>query len=100
MQQDKELMAASIKKQKKNHKNEMFINFGHLVYSVASSPIHMEAFKPSSSTVKKKRVGMAKDGSLTEIQEKPPSSNLAYKLALMMYNQALAYKVHDEVEWR
>lgn len=63
---------------------------------MTSSPLHMEAFKSTGA----KRVIMEKDGTVVEVEHQLPSLIFAYKLALIMYNQALYYKVHDELEWR
>lgn len=43
---------------------------------------------------------LGKDRKLMQAEKQPPSSNAAYKLALIMYNYALRYKIQDNLEWR
>jgi predicted nucleotidyltransferase len=76
-------------------KNDLFVNFGNLLYSIASPPMNMEAFKTSNV----KRV-MKPDQSLLELRNQPVSPKSAYKLATIMYNHALRYHTSDRLEWR
>lgn len=76
-------------------KNDLFVNFGNLLYTMASPPMNMEAFKTSNV----KRV-MRPDRSLVELRNQPVSRQSAYKLATIMYNHALRYRTSDRLEWR
>ncbi|KAL9554649.1 hypothetical protein MBANPS3_002732 [Mucor bainieri] len=76
-------------------KNELFFGFGCLVYSIASPPMNMEAFKAPRS--KKKMLGP--DGKLASVQPKTPSAATAYKLAMRLFGQAMRYKTADKHEW-
>ncbi|GAN06215.1 hypothetical protein MAM1_0115c05695 [Mucor ambiguus] len=76
-------------------KNELFFGFGCLVYSIASPPMNMEAFKVARS--KKKILGP--DGKLVNMQTKTPSSTTAYKLAMRLFGHAIKYKTVDKYEW-
>ncbi|KAK4510606.1 uncharacterized protein ATC70_005037 [Mucor velutinosus] len=76
-------------------KNELFFGFGCLVYSIASRPMNMEAFKATRS--KKKTLGP--DGQLVNAQTKTPSLHSAYKLAMRLFGHAIKYKTADKYEW-
>lgn len=43
---------------------------------------------------------LGEDGKLMQVELQPPSFKAAYKLALIMYNHALRYKIPDNLEWR
>lgn len=77
-------------------KNELFSGFGNLVYSIASSPMNMEAFKATRS----KKKAMGPDGKLVNVQTKIPSLKNAYKLAMILFGHATQYKTADKIEWR
>ncbi|KAG1115147.1 hypothetical protein G6F42_014009 [Rhizopus arrhizus] len=76
-------------------KNELFSGFGNLVYSIASSPMNMEAFKATRS----KKKAMGPDGKLVNVQTKIPSLKNAYKLAMILFGHATQYKTADKIEW-
>jgi hypothetical protein len=76
-------------------KNDLFVNFGNLLYTIASPPMNMEAFKTSSV----KRM-MGPGQSLVELRNQPASRKSVYKLATIMYNHALRYHTSDRLEWK
>lgn len=77
-------------------KNELFFGFGCLVYSIASPPMSMEAFKATRSKTKI----MGPDGKLVHVQPETPSLATAYKLAMRLFGHAIKYKTADKYEWR
>lgn len=79
---------------RKAEKYELLFNFGNLLYSMASSPMKMESFKPS---IVKKKLGT--DKKLTEVKSLAPEPKVAYKLATIIYGHALKYNT-DCSEWR
>lgn len=76
-------------------KNELFVNFGNLIYSIASAPMNMEALK--SKAIKH---SLGKDGTLIQKQAILPLTKSAYKLAVILYNRALQFQIQDKLEWR
>jgi hypothetical protein len=76
-------------------KNELFTNFGNLIYSIASAPMNMEALKSQSA-----KHSLGKDGTLSLKQSMPPLTKSAYKLAVILYNRALHFQIQDKLEWR
>lgn len=89
------LYLANSRTKKELAKNELFTNFGIMAYSIASSPMDMEAFKGHAV----KRI-LGEDGKLVEILTQPPCPKTVYKLSIIMYNHALRYKIPDRLEWR
>jgi hypothetical protein len=79
---------------KKVERFELFFNFGNLLYSMASSPMAMESFKPSAA-----RKTLGSDKKVTEVQIQIPQPKVAYKLATVIYSHALKYNT-DRAEWR
>lgn len=43
---------------------------------------------------------LREDKKVMQVELQPPSSKAAYKLALIIYNHALRYKISDNLEWR
>ncbi|KAI7893343.1 uncharacterized protein EV154DRAFT_501727 [Mucor mucedo] len=76
-------------------KNELFTNFGNLIYAITSSPMNMKAFSRQNT-----KHTLGEDKKLMQAELQPPSSKAAYKLALIMYNYALRYNIPDNLEWR
>ncbi|KAI8639579.1 hypothetical protein BD408DRAFT_371457 [Parasitella parasitica] len=76
-------------------KNELFSDFGNLVYSIASPPMNMEAFKFTGI-----RKTLGPDGKLADAQTKIPPLKSAYRLAMVLYNHAIQYKTADRFGWR
>ncbi|CEP09034.1 hypothetical protein, partial, partial [Parasitella parasitica] len=76
-------------------KNELFSDFGNLVYSIASPPMNMEAFKLTGT-----RKTLGPDGKLVDTQTKMPPLKSVYKLAMVLYNHAIQYKTADRLGWR
>ncbi|KAI9260891.1 hypothetical protein EDC94DRAFT_610142 [Helicostylum pulchrum] len=89
------LYLANSRTKKELAKNELFTNFGIMAYSMASSPMDMEAFK---GHVVKRILG--ENGKVVETRTQPPCSKIVYKLSIIMYNHALRYKIPDSLEWR
>lgn len=55
----------------------------------------MEALKPQST----RRI-LKEDGTVTLFKAQQPSIKTTYKLALILYNKALRFKIQDNLEWR
>ncbi|KAI9478245.1 MAG: hypothetical protein EXX96DRAFT_570148 [Benjaminiella poitrasii] len=80
---------------KEAHGSEIYANFGNLLYSIASPPMNMEAFK-----IKNVRHALTSDGKLFEVQNKVPPPKYTYRLAIMMYSQAFKHQSLDHSDWR
>ncbi|KAI7905962.1 uncharacterized protein BX663DRAFT_483630 [Cokeromyces recurvatus] len=79
----------------KTHESEIFANFGSLLYSIVSLPMNMDAFLTQTA-----QYALASDGKLFEVQRRAPSQKYVYRLAIIMYNQALKYQSVDRIDWK
>ncbi|KAG0178423.1 Histone transcription regulator 3 [Apophysomyces sp. BC1021] len=74
---------------------DLLNSFGYLIYSIVCRPMNMEALGKQSI-----RHAMGKDGKLYEVSQERVDPKLGYKMALMMFTNALRYKCADSLEWQ
>ncbi|KAF7726581.1 Histone transcription regulator 3 [Apophysomyces ossiformis] len=74
---------------------DLLNNFGYLIYSIVCRPMGMEALVMQSD-----QRAMGKDGKIYNIQPKQVDPKVVYRLALMMFTNALRYKCPDSLEWQ
>ncbi|KAI8985349.1 hypothetical protein BDB01DRAFT_787727 [Pilobolus umbonatus] len=80
-------------KQLLNH-SEVFIQFGHLIYSIACPPMNMEALK--SQDIKHY---LNNEGCVVQVHKSMPNSQSVYKLAVLMYSHALRHNSPNRPDW-
>ncbi|KAI8967147.1 hypothetical protein BDF20DRAFT_901944, partial [Mycotypha africana] len=71
----------------------LYLQFGHLLYSMASPPMQMAAFEHQDTITV-----MDATGAVSASPHTPPKPKSIYKLAFLMYSHALKYPALDE--WR
>ncbi|KAI8378602.1 hypothetical protein BD560DRAFT_389864 [Blakeslea trispora] len=80
---------------KNDMKAEFYLDFGSLLYSIASSPMNMDALH-SDSPVKQ----LTEDGNLVEKPFKLPPVESVYKLALVFFKSSTQHKASEQSKWR
>ncbi|OBZ89568.1 Histone transcription regulator 3 [Choanephora cucurbitarum] len=80
---------------KDDMKASFYSDFGSLLYSITSSPMSMDAFN-SDDLIKK----LTPDGKLVEKPNRLPPVESVYKLALILFKNALTYKASEQLKWR